>query len=240
MSNDNRPDPLEAELRKLRPAAAKMDPQAVFYQAGYQAGLSARSQSPLRKVALRTFLPAIAASLLVALITVPASYQAGQLAATGSSSDERSPQHDLPDENRLDRQPSTTAIASEQRAEPIPESSEPRNTNRGVATPHTALTRPVATARLTESKSQLLARWLSPIEGMAESAKLDRQAQTTLTAGHSSLAAREDSAWNWVNFPFAVTSESYHRTTDASNGDIKSPLAATDMQEIAITLEALR
>lgn len=237
MSNDDFHDPLESELRELRPAATKLDSQSVFYQAGYRAGLSS-----VPKSSLRSFVPAIAASLLVTLVAVPASYQAGQQAANtaASPSDRPAEQDDATGsfEPRLDRASSAAILAD------ITDKHEARNLDspdmKERESSRTKISKPAASELFAESKSQLLARWLSPIKGMAESAKLDRQAQSTLTAGHSSLIAREDSAWNWVNFPFAVTSDGQTQTSDTTAADAQSPLAATDLKDIAITLEALR
>lgn len=245
MSNDEAQRRLESELRELRPASAPIDAQALFYRAGYEAGMSAASSpdSPRQHKVnsddrnLRRFLPALAASFLVAIISIPASYQAGHQAALESK-----PQL-VPATESVD-------VPAEESPSPASQSSpemmlaDGQRETQGVATAQVqdaVVDRVMIDADpFAETKSRLIAKWLAPFEGMAESSKLDRQTRSTLTVGHSSLVARSDSGWNWVNFPFAVTSDSENAIADPTASDPNSPLAATDLNEIAITLEALR
>lgn len=246
MSNDETQQRLESELRELRPASTPIDSQSLFYRAGYEAGMSAATSPDLTRQAkensgkrnLHRFLPALAASLLVAIVAIPASYQAGHQAAL-----ELSPQV-IPTTLSTQEPADESAAPSSQRSLEVMLADGPYESQREIATlrvQDAANDRVMIDADpFAETKSQLLAKWITPFEGIAESSKLDRQTRSTLTVGHSSLVARSDSGWNWVNFPFAVTSDSDNAITEPTASDPNSPLAATDMNEIAITLEALR
>ncbi len=73
MNHDEQIPDLEDRLRRLRPAAAAINPETVFFQAGYrahQAECHPRRATPL-----------VAAGFLIASLAVPAGYFAGYRAA---------------------------------------------------------------------------------------------------------------------------------------------------------------
>jgi hypothetical protein len=91
------------------------------------------------------------------------------------------------------------------------------------------------------NKLEWLTRWIDPLSGLAESASLKREAETTLTAFHGSLASRQDGDRDWIDFPFATVLVTYRdprgATYDSPSESI-SPLAVGDLTQLARSLES--
>ncbi len=82
MSEDKDNGEIAEDLKRLQPARSEIDSRIVFYEAGFNAGKSQRAAPARFKIA-----PLIAAGLLAAIVTAPASYRAGNFAAKQADSE---------------------------------------------------------------------------------------------------------------------------------------------------------
>lgn len=211
MNEDRNVNELAEGLKGLRPASSEMDFRVLFYEAGFNAGKSQQTAPGGIKIA-----PLIAAGLLAAIVTAPASYRAGRRASVQTES--------ASDVAQLQTQTMPNAVATEN---PIDVDGAPI----------------IETANQSQ-RAKLLASWIDPLRDLAETAKIERQTGTTLAAFHSSLVERENSAANWADFPFPLTS-SVNRNSSSSfydhiNSTSPQPLAVSDLRKLALSPEATR
>jgi hypothetical protein len=199
---------IAGQLKRLRPAQAGLDANVLFYQAGFAAGeLKSVSRGWGRVV------PLIAAGLLAAIVTAPASYRIGRTAAI-----------------RAESEPVVAvAVVDATSIELPPEEESP-----------SAEVSPEIDDASRARRPQLLARWIGPYGALAESVKLDKERETTLAVYHSSLVSRQDGGRNWFDFPFPATRL---KQRDWGSGDLAdssssiSPLAVSDLSQFALSLE---
>jgi hypothetical protein len=212
MNEDQNLGEIAEHLKRLRPAPATVDANVLFYNAGYKACQSELSAPGRLRIA-----PLIAAGLLAAIVTAPASYRVGRTAA-------------------LRPEPVTqeaVAVAETTTTEPA--------TRQQAPTLEPVLDENVPSSR--EQKTQLFARWIDPYRALTESAFLNKEPGTTLAVFHSSLVSQQHVDQLSIDFPFASKRPSYGDLTGTElhgRSDVVSPLAASDLSQLAQSLEASR
>lgn len=198
------------QLKRLRPASASIDAKELFYQAGLNACQAEMSQR--RRI---RFGPLIAAGLLAAAVTAPASYRVGRTAA-------------------LRGQPATeTVIADVDTSTAGPPAVQQVTDTELAAEVDDAVRRP--------KRSGLLARWTDPYGAFVESARRDKELGTTLAVFHSSLVARHEWSQLPIDFPFdsALAQDPGGSGADVgSRAGVQTPLAVRDLSQFAHSFEA--
>jgi len=203
-------------LIRLRPARSQLDSRAVFYEAGYSAGRYQTAESLPASHRRPRYGSLIAASLIVAAVTAPASYHVGQFIAAESATKARTKivvTDDYPDET------------------PIYDESMARESSPNVEDP------------VPVKRSKSFARWIDPLGGITEHAKLEREAETTLAAFHSAFVSSDQTDRNWIDFPFSTTLAKYRDSFDQAainTPESQLPLAVGDLQQLAQSLESVR
>ena len=203
---------IAADLKRLRPARSGVDSRVVFYEAGFSACKSQQTAPGRIKIA-----PLIAAGLLAAIVTAPASYRVGRSAALQAESGTNITIV------QMDTNPHEVATED---ATNIAPAAKIETTNRS-------------------RRAELLASWIDPLRNLAETARIERQTGTTLAAFHSSLVQRENAAAGWGDspFPFSSTTNrgSFTGTFDNGNDSMSpQPLAVSDSRELALSPESQR
>ena len=212
-------DQLTELLIRLRPARAELDSRVVFYEAGFNASQSQRSQPRWGFSAL------IAATLIGIALAAPLGYRFGRTTATRSMAVRAVPQQHVGATAAKSTQDGASAAQNASTQGDPPPRAESATENDKHAAPHRSL-----------------ARWGDPLRDLVESAKLEREAGATLTAFHSSLASRGDSR-DWMEFPYATTLATYRNALNASpahGAPRMSPLAASDLQQLTQSMESRR
>jgi hypothetical protein len=199
------------QLKRLRPAQAGLDANVLFYQAGFAAGESKSVSSGWSRV-----VPLMAAGLLAAIVTAPASYRVGRTAAIRTESE--------PDVGVFVVDTTSIELPPEEESPSVEASPEIDDPSRA-------------------SSPQMLARWIDPYGALAKSVKLDQELETTLAVYHSSLVSRQGGAQNWIDFPFSATLLKQHDWGSVDSADSSSsisPLAVSDLSQLAQSLEVSR
>lgn len=210
-------DDLTNQLQSFRPAKANIDPAALFYQAGFNAGQVQRTSG--RTPRWR----AMAAGVVAALLAAPAGYIVGQTSS-------KSPQVAVDPQQRVDVQ-----VAARPRSRPSP--------SPAVESPHEELD----TAASTESSFLLayapilISLWGQP------SAATDRsspdQPASSLTAYHSFVSSASGNRKHWPEY-FVQCDALLHSdpsiTTVRSDVRRRSTMAVGDAQQVATMMEAIR
>lgn len=195
MSDDLEHAELISQLRQLQPAAATMDPRESFYRAGFAAANS--QQQPKRSA-----VPLLAASLLVAVVGIPAGFHAGRIAADN---------RDVVVEVQIIEQE-----ASPLQAERIMVANED-----------------------SKLEPDWFGRWFDSRNGLADSAKRNWEAETMLSAFHSSLVSRDGEEFD-RNGLFLGSISSVSIGSDQDSMVVAKPLVASDFQNLSYSLEAAR
>lgn len=210
MSEDRDTGKIAEDLKRLQPTSSGIDSRAMFYEAGFNAGKTKQTAARIK------ITPLIAAGLLAAIVTAPASYRVGRRASMKTES--------ATEVAQLPTQTSPNVVATENPIDVDPA--------------------PQIEAADQSQRTRLLASWIDPLRNLAETARIERQTGKTLAAFHSSLVERENSAANWADFPFLLTSSVNRNSSSSFYDHIDSasaqPLAVSDLRELAMSPEATR
>lgn len=212
MSEDRTNGEIVEQLKRLQPARSELDSRIVFYEAGFSVGKTQQTAPARFKIA-----PLIAAGLLAAIVSAPASYRVGQHAAMQADS-------------------TASVIVAKAGANPAAVVME--DLPHADPSPHIE--------RMNHAgRAERLASWIDPLQLLAETVRIERQTGTTLAAFHSSLVQRENSAVSYRDFPFPLTSttdrDSYASAVGAGvDSTPPQPLAVSDLPELAMSLEGTR